>query len=696
MLISDQKKKCILNRYNTSYGNYEPLKLNKNGNKIIQESYENKIKYNNTDKNVNNFKESNSKFCKYIKRNMKILRNQDYKKNQCTKLIEKFNDYLHKEVANNKFSQTDMSSITLNNENSNKNLYKNLKKNLNNKCVYDLNNEKFLNGKIDKKKKQPLNNNNFIYKDNYDYNFENGNNENYEEKKFQNEIIFNSNDNEIENLQNNSQNKINLNLNNKHILTDVQNSYSIFDRLFKLHPLIESKKIKTQEKTAEREYKQCSFNPKINDNSKRIFEKKYKNKPKPNFIERSNIFTQSKIEKISRAQKENILNIKNMSEPKISSKNNDEIFERLYNDNFKRNLIKENNKKIFKELDMKECTFKPEIYINDLNNIDNNDFEHFDFDDFLERQRKYEKNKKNDLLNKSNNINFQLTFKPEISPNSEFLIQKKQKTENNCSEKTYNKLYNESKTLQNKKEKLKEIYDSQFNYTPKINHISKILNTVNINKNDANTNSYNSKTYNIYNQKKSFGHTNSKKYRTIFNNSKNEKYEKHDNEDDEKNCTFKPKLYQSSKYKNICSTYKNDHNMMNRIQTELKEKQEKILYKRKSRPKFNFSPEINHSIPKFNKNLLNIKGVPQYLSNMEKSRQKKRDQKQREKEVFATGEKWNSYKVNNVIQIQPFSFMKIHEKFNSKTINAVSSKKRGKSFVKKSKSNKNIISKLIK
>ena len=136
---------------------------------------------------------------------------------------------------------------------------------------------------------------------------------------------------------------------------------------------------------------------------------------------------------------------------------------------------------------------------------------------------------------------------------------------------------------------------------------------------------------------------------------------------------------------------------MNRIQNELKEKKEKIIYKQKNRTKYNFSPEINHFIPKFNKSLIDIKGVSQYLSNMEKSRKKKRDQKQREKEVFATGEKWNIYKLNNVIQTQPFSFMQNHEKSKRhKTISTSNIKKNGKDFLKKSKSNKDVIVKLIK
>ena len=103
------------------------------------------------------------------------------------------------------------------------------------------------------------------------------------------------------------------------------------------------------------------------------------------------------------------------------------------------------------------------------------------------------------------------------------------------------------------------------------------------------------------------------------------------------------------------------------------------------------------SIPKSNKTVLNIKGVPKYLSNMEKLRQKKRDQKQREKEVFTTGENWNIYKLNNVIQIQPFSFMQNHEKSNHrKTISTSNIKKNGKDLLKKSKSNKDVIVKLIK
>ena len=99
------------------------------------------------------------------------------------------------------------------------------------------------------------------------------------------------------------------------------------------------------------------------------------------------------------------------------------------------------------------------------------------------------------------------------------------------------------------------------------------------------------------------------------------------NENIQKNCTFRPKLYKNFKYKNISSNYKNDIDIMNRIKNELNEKIEKIDKIKKTKKneiEYNFSPEINDSIPKSNKTVLHIKGVPKYLSNMEKSRQKKR------------------------------------------------------------------------
>ena len=691
MFISDQKEKFLHNRNKTSTRNPDTLKITENYNQHFQEPYENKIEYNDIDDNNKNFTESNSKFFKYIKRNMKILRNQDYNTYQNRKLMEEFNNYLHKEAENNKFFQENISYISLNNDNSNNNLT-NLNNNSNNKC-FNLKNEKLLNGKTIINNKQHLSDNIPIFNDNLDYIVENGSNENYDEKNFPYEAIMNNNDNEIKNYHNNSQNKIYSNRNNGKILTDGQNSYSIFDRLYNLHPLMEIKKIQMQKELAENQFKECSFNPEINDKSKKIIEKKYRNKSRPNFIERNNIFVESKMNKISKTQRENLRKIKNMSEPKISNENGD-IFERLYNDNIKRKLIKENNDKLSKELDMKECTFKPEINITDLNSINNNDYAHFNFDIFLKRQKNYEKARRNKFLNKTDSFNFQHTFKPEINPNSEIIIQKNQKSGKNLSPNISTKLYNLSKTLKNKKEKIKEEYYSQFSYTPTIDHLSEIINTVNVNKNNNNINSYNSKTCKTFYKKRSYDDK-IINYKIINNNLKNENYK---NKDDQKNCTFRPKLYKNFKYKNISSNYKNDIDIMNRIKNELNEKIEKIDKIKKTKKneiEYNFSPEINDSIPKSNKTVLHIKGVPKYLSNMEKSRQKKRDQKQREKEVFTTGEKWNIYKLNNVIQTQPFSFMQNQSNHN-KTINTSNIKRNGKDLLKKSKSNKDVIVKLIK
>ncbi len=129
---------------------------------------------------------------------------------------------------------------------------------------------------------------------------------------------------------------------------------------------------------------------------------------------------------------------------------------------------------------------------------------------------------------------------------------------------------------------------------------------------------------------------------------------------EEEEYDFMPQMYQNSKYKNIKSNYKNDQGILNRINEEMEIKNKKIetLQKIKENDaisKFNFTPEINKTMPDFeNKNNkpMYMKGMARYLNQMEKARQAKRDKEQREKEVFLTGEGWN--KNNGITVPKPF------------------------------------------
>ena len=179
----------------------------------------------------------------------------------------------------------------------------------------------------------------------------------------------------------------------------------------------------------------------------------------------------------------------------------------------------------------------------------------------------------------------------------------------------YSRLYQDAERIKNKKEKLKNELDNKYNFTPKINELSKYI---------GRKPGY--EELNLIQEK----------------NNKNEKIE-------EEEYDFTPQINQNSKYKNIKSNYKNDQGILNRINEEMEIKNKKIENMQKIKEnddilKYNFTPEINKTMPDFeNKNNkpMYMKGMARYLNQMEKARQAKRDKEQREKEVFITGENWN-------------------------------------------------------
>ena len=248
---------------------------------------------------------------------------------------------------------------------------------------------------------------------------------------------------------------------------------------------------------------------------------------------------------------------------------------------------------------------------------------------FLERQKIFE-NLKKENLNRykqenmyDNEKNEELTFMPKINSTSDLIVKiNYQRMEEDIDDK-YKRLYDEAEKMKQKKEELKSFYDSKYDFTPKINDLSKII------------------CANKFYDKNNI--TNNKISRIIIKNEVNNE------------CTFKPKCINNQKYKNIKSNYKYDNNMTEKIQVELNNKNNKINIL-KSEQLYNylkecrFAPHINKNISNFNTNddIYYQSGLKQYINRMEKSKQTKKEQEEREKKIFLTGENWRAKDIKKI------------------------------------------------
>ena len=405
------------------------------------------------------------------------------------------------------------------------------------------------------------------------------------------------------------------------------NPKDVSNRLYNLSRELKLKKEKIKKSYDESQNKEYSFTPEINPFSKLLMNK-YEQKP---IYERNEDFEKNKTnniikkrQEIEKEQKERCKPYINPNSRKIAlmqrnndfNGDNDDVYERLYKENINKDSKNLGNR------DLKECTFAPKVNpISDLlvsNNGQNMNYynnENSDnMKDFLERQKMYEDLKiKN--LEKNKEKNKEYTFKPEINSNSDLLVKCNPERLLEKNSDKYSRLYQDAERIKNKKEKLKNELDNKYNFTPKINELSKYI---------GRKPGY--EELNLIQEK----------------NNKNEKIE-------EEEYDFTPQINQNSKYKNIKSNYKNDQGILNRINEEMEIKNKKIENMQKIKEnddilKYNFTPEINKTMPDFeNKNNkpMYMKGMARYLNQMEKARQAKRDKEQREKEVFITGENWN-------------------------------------------------------
>ena len=451
--------------------------------------------------------------------------------------------------------------------------------------------------------------------------------------------------------------------NNKVNSTCRINPIKVSNRLYNNHQKMEIKKNKMKQNYEEIQNKLCSFNPEINDHSKILMDK-YQKK---SIYERNEEFEKNKTENIYKIRQRIEKEQKEKYRPKINensrklalmsrinNKNDsdnsyEDIYDRLYNENI--HQIK--NITNIGDNEMKECTFSPNLNI--MTNYDNsfdNDLDRDDdpynddmnmgenVNDFLKRQEKYEKIKKEKLKRNIIDSNTNYTFKPEINSTSNILAKcnPERFSENNSDK--YNRLYEYAQKMKQKKEKLINDINSQYNFVPKINELSKYI---------------------------------GKKHEKDELNSKNNKNSKNKNNigEKEEKYDFKPQILSNNKYKNVKSNYKNDENILDRINEEVKNKNKKIKIMQKIKEdkdieQCNFSPTINKRMPDFESNQpMYMKGMAKYLEQMEKARQAKRDKEQREKEVFITGEGWSKNK--GVTVPKPFKLSYQNNKRNEMT-----------------------------
>ena len=447
--------------------------------------------------------------------------------------------------------------------------------------------------------------------------------------------------------------------NNKYKTKNKINPKEVSIRLYNTHQQMKMKKDKIKQNYEENQNKEYSFTPEINHNSKLLMNK-YQNKP---IYERNEEFEKQKTDNIIRMrleiekeQKERCKPLINENSRKIAlmnrNNNNKNDYGEQYEDVYER-LYKENINKDIKSLEnreMKECTFTPKLnpvsnYLinnnyseSNFTNEDNLDYND-NLKDFLERQKMYEDLKKEKLEKNKKNNKSNYTFKPEINSNSNLLVKCNPERFGEKDEDKYSRLYQDAQRIKIKKEKMENELNNKYDFFPKINELSKYIGR-----------KPGIEELNYIQENKEM-------------NKKNKQEEEYD---------FKPQMFNNNKYKNIQSNYKNDQNMLERINEEVQNKDKKIKMMQKLREnkdieQCNFTPEINKEIPDFENNKpMYMKGMARYLNQMEKARQAKRDKEQREKEVFLTGEGWS--KNNGVTVPKPFklSYQNSQKMKNSK------------------------------
>ena len=407
----------------------------------------------------------------------------------------------------------------------------------------------------------------------------------------------------------------------------------ISNRLYKLHQQIKEKKEQVKKIFDKKELDKCSFNPEINNVSKKIMKKTYNNLP---FNERNENYIKHKKESLLKLREEIDKEINEKSLNKINNKNETKnkenkseinVYDRLFENKYYSNMININtDRSVFYKTIAQKNTY-------------------IEIQDFLERQKVYEDIKK-EHINKykhennfnTKNENDELTFKPKINSTSELIAKTNPERNNEEINDKYQRLYEEAELIKNRKEQLTEFYNAQYNFTPKINEISKLI-----------VNNY-------------LTHKNSNNSINAINAINNNL--------EQNECTFKPKIINNEKYNSIESNYKFDENISKKIEEEISNRNNK-MNKLKSEC-FNNNIKECKFVPEINKNIYNLKtyynnkdnyyqkSLKKYLEQMDKAKKAKQEKEEREKKVFITGEKWNCDKKG----FKPFNLSKTNKSKN--------------------------------
>lgn len=429
--------------------------------------------------------------------------------------------------------------------------------------------------------------------------------------------------------------------------TDIKSNVN--DRLYRLSEQLREKREKLRREFQENENREFTFTPNIDEKSKNLM-LKYSNKIP--IYERSDEILQEKKEALHqmRIDKENQDRSKyNNFKPKINHKSKElaerkmhdrsfdnahkadflnisnnrldaeDVAERLYKNTGKR------NRDLPSDSDLKNCTFVPNAYSINLNDRGN-------VDDFINRQIIYEEMKKERLerkLSKSIQPGGK-PFTPQINTTSDILMRADHTRAIENTEDKVDRLYRKNyEKIKSRKENLAEFYNSQYDFKPKINEISRYVGR-NTNIGDI---SYKSES------------------------TKARKWKEHDYNSQLTECTFKPRTNEKA-YENVHSNYKLDEHTSKRIQEEMIRKKEHIeeikkMVDLKEADGLKFHPETNKNKPNFELNEpIVMKGFAKHIEKMEKARKARLEKEQREKEVFITGENWSK---DNLVTIpKPF------------------------------------------
>ena len=247
-----------------------------------------------------------------------------------------------------------------------------------------------------------------------------------------------------------------------------------------------------------------------------------------------------------------------------NNKNNLDVYNRLYNKTY----YKKKNIENVISSDENNCTFNPNL----LSKLKEKKPTNEEIKDFIERQEKfnkYIKQKKNNLKQDLyKNESKKCTFTPNTSctSGSKYSIKlEAQRQDESKLDKTNRMVYEQIKKIEEKNNNLFLMYNNQFSFIPIINK------NINI------------KRY------KSPKNSNIPKYKKVdINSYKNENDIKLD------------RKYINHQYDNIKSNYKNDRELMARIQEENKRRRKRIDNMRKDQEntqfeRYTFKPEINRN-----------------------------------------------------------------------------------------------------